>query len=127
MGHPNLMFLLLGFVCSIFIGGALFCFYLYRLYKLTEFSVTWKPLKITSIGILSFVIGIIFALINFFLIIFFTYPEVVNVELIFFPFFILMYGLLSVSTAGLCWTALSARKFWKGALKIALEAAEKNN
>lgn len=124
MGYPILIFLTLGFVCSVFIGGALFCFYLYRLHKLTKFSIIWKPLKGASIGILVFVIGIIFAFINFFLVIFFTYPEVFNVDLIFFPFFILMYGLLTVSSAGISWTALGLRKFWKEALKIAIETAE---
>lgn len=125
MGYPIFMFLTLGFISGVFLGGGLFCFYQYKLYRLTKFSDKWKPWKGGMIGILGLEIGIIFAVINLFFSVFTTYPELFNVDPIFIPLFLLIYCVLIVSTLGIWWAALGLRNYWKEVLKLAIEAAEK--
>ena len=120
---PIIIFIAIGLMIVVFIGGALFCLYQYRLYQLTKFSDRWRPWKGSTIGILGLEVGIIFAASNLVMGIFITNPELVNIDFAFIPLFIMVYILLSISSWGIWWAALGLRKYWIEVHKIAIKVA----
>ena len=120
---PILMVIAVIFMIIIFIGGGFFCLYQYKLYQLTKFSERWRPWKGTTIGILGLEIGIVYAAANLLTGIFLTYPELISIDFIYLPLFILVYALLIISGCGIWWAAIGLKRYWMEVHKIAVKAA----
>jgi len=119
---PILMYFALLLVIPIFTGGALFCFYQYRLYKLTRYSDTWRPWGRSTMGVLGLEIGMIIAVNFLFLLVFTSIPELIAVETIYIPIFFMMYAFLITSSIGINWAAFGLRKYWKNVRELAIKA-----
>ncbi len=118
-----LMWIAVVFMILVFIGGGIFCFYQYRLYQLTKFSDRWRPWKGTTIGLICLEIGIVFASSNLLTGIFISYPDMININIIYLPLFIVVYALLILSGCGIWWAGLGLRKYWIEVHDIAVKAA----
>ncbi|NVM03829.1 MAG: hypothetical protein HWN67_15975 [Candidatus Helarchaeota archaeon] len=120
---PILMLIAVVFMILVFIGGGIFCLYQYRLYQLTKFSDRWRPWKGTTIGLICLEGGIVFASTNLLTGIFISYPELMSIDFIYIPLFILVYILLILSGCGIWWAGLGLRKYWIEVHEIAVKAA----
>ena len=123
MEYPILIYLTLVFVSSIFLGGASFVIYQYKLYKLTKFSSKWKPWRSSLIGLSLLEVGIVCATLSLFAGVFITYPDLFMVKEEFIPMFILIYGVLIVSSIGIWWATIGLRSYWKEVHELAVKSA----
>ncbi len=119
---PILMYIAIILIFPTFVGASFFIFYQYELYKLTHYSDTWYPWKFCTFGIFGFEIGIGILGVSLFGGFFFLYPDILNVEAAYIPLFLLIYGFLICSAAGVSWAAFSLRKYWINVKELAIKS-----
>ncbi|MHA1298858.1 MAG: hypothetical protein ACTSO9_05380 [Candidatus Helarchaeota archaeon] len=117
-----LMYLLIILIIPTFINGSFFCYYQYQLYKLTKYSDTWRPWKLSTFGILGLVVGLAIVAVSTLSSFFIATPEIINVEEIYIPLFIFIYACLIACASGIGWAAFGLRKYWINVLELAKKA-----